>query len=196
VGSRTRRSQTRELYRASDPTSYVSSSSSFRKYIHRVLGFTSARSRWRPPRGCFRRLECRRLDPTGGRPAIYVEGPLQTRVAVELPGLSEAAFETAKRERIFARRFCEPLRDMERVAVEALPDLIKFLPEWRTLLANKPAGKRTGDWDTEEDRWLREVVQRLEGPAGLEKLRVRRGGLTLFERGARAWSMQATGRLH
>jgi hypothetical protein len=56
------------------------------------------------------------------------------------------------------------------VAVEALPNLRDFLPEWRALIANKPAGKRTSDWDTEEDRWLRDVVQRLEGPAGLEKV--------------------------
>jgi len=66
--------------------------------------------------------------------------------------------------------FWEPLRELERVAVEPLPDLSAFLPRWRALIANKPAGKRTSDWDTEEDRWLREVVQRLEGAEGLAKV--------------------------
>jgi tetratricopeptide (TPR) repeat protein len=66
--------------------------------------------------------------------------------------------------------FWEPLRELERVAVEPLPDLAAFLPRWRALIADKPAGKRTSDWDTEEDRWLREVVQRLEGAEGLAKV--------------------------
>ncbi len=66
--------------------------------------------------------------------------------------------------------FWEPLREMERVAVEPLPDLPGFLPQWRAVIANRRAGKRTGDWDTEEDRWLREVVQRLEGAEGLAKV--------------------------
>ena len=63
--------------------------------------------------------------------------------------------------------FWEPLRELERVAVEPLPDLAAFLSRWRALIENKPAGMRTSDWDTEEDRWLREVVQRLEGAEGL-----------------------------
>ena len=66
--------------------------------------------------------------------------------------------------------FWEPLRELERVAVEPLPDLDAFLPRWRALIENKPAAKRTSDWDTEEDRWLREVVQRLEGAEGLAKV--------------------------
>ena len=66
--------------------------------------------------------------------------------------------------------FWEPLREMERVAVEPLPDLAAFLPRWRELIASKPVGKRTNDWDTEQDRWLREIVQRLEGAEGLAKV--------------------------
>lgn len=66
--------------------------------------------------------------------------------------------------------FWEPLREMERVAVEPLPDLKDFYPRWRALITAKPAAKRTSDWDTEEDRWLREVVQRLEGAEGLAKV--------------------------
>lgn len=66
--------------------------------------------------------------------------------------------------------FWEPLRELERVAVEPLPDLASFLPRWRTLIASNLATKRTSDWGTEEDRWLREVVQRLEGAEGLAKV--------------------------
>ena len=66
--------------------------------------------------------------------------------------------------------FWEPLRELQRVAVEPLPDLAAFLPRWRALIENKPATKRTSDWDTEENRWLREVVQRLEGAEGLAKV--------------------------
>ena len=66
--------------------------------------------------------------------------------------------------------FWEPLREMERVAVEPLPAIQDFLLRWRALIASKPAGKRTSDWDSEEDRWLREVVQRLEGAEGMAKV--------------------------
>lgn len=66
--------------------------------------------------------------------------------------------------------FWEPIRELERVAVEPLPGLEDFLPRWRALIACKPADERTRDWDTEEHRWLREVVQRLEGSAGLAKV--------------------------
>lgn len=66
--------------------------------------------------------------------------------------------------------FWEPLSELERVAVEPLPDLKDLYPRWRALITAKSAGKRTSDWDTEEDRWLREVVQRLEGAEGLAKV--------------------------
>jgi len=49
--------------------------------------------------------------------------------------------------------FWQPLRELERVIVEPLPHLDRFLPEWRALIASNPAG-RTSDWDTEQDRWL------------------------------------------
>lgn len=66
--------------------------------------------------------------------------------------------------------FWEPLTELERAAVEPLPDLAEFLPRWRALIENKPDGKPTSDRDTEEDRWLREVVRRLEGAEGLRKV--------------------------
>lgn len=66
--------------------------------------------------------------------------------------------------------FWEPIRELERVAVEPLPGLEDFLPAWRLLFAQKPAGDRNRDWDTDEDRWLREVVQRMDGADGLVKI--------------------------
>ena len=66
--------------------------------------------------------------------------------------------------------FWEPIREMERVAVEPLPGLATFLPAWRALITSKLADACKRDGDTEEDRWLREVVQRLEGSDGLAKV--------------------------
>lgn len=66
--------------------------------------------------------------------------------------------------------FWEPIRELESVAVEPLPGLNDFLPAWRVLIAQKPAGDRNRDWDTDEDRWLREVVQRMDGSDGLAKI--------------------------
>lgn len=65
------------------------------------------------------------------------------------------------------KRFWEPLRAMERVAVEPLTDLADFLPRWHALISSIATGKRTSAWDTEEDRWVREAVERLEGADGL-----------------------------
>src|SRR5450432_3823607 len=66
--------------------------------------------------------------------------------------------------------FWEPIQELERVAVEPLPGLKDFLPAWRALIAQKPAGDRNRDWDTDEDRWMREVVQRMDGSGGLAKI--------------------------
>jgi len=63
--------------------------------------------------------------------------------------------------------FWEPLREMERVAIEPLPELEDFLPRWRVLIASPPADARGSTWDSREDRWRREVIARLEGPRGL-----------------------------
>jgi hypothetical protein len=66
--------------------------------------------------------------------------------------------------------FWEPVRDMERASVEPLPRLDEFLPSWRALVEGKRTGPRKSDWDSDEDRWLREVVQRLDGAAGLARI--------------------------
>jgi hypothetical protein len=66
--------------------------------------------------------------------------------------------------------FWEPIQELERVAVEPLPGLKDFLPKWRALIAQQLAGDRNRGGDTEEDRWLREVVQRIDGSDGLAKI--------------------------
>lgn len=67
-------------------------------------------------------------------------------------------------------RFWEPLAEMERAAVEPLPGFAEFLPRWRALVEQRIPRKRRSDWDTEEDRWLREVIGRMEGAGGLATL--------------------------
>jgi hypothetical protein len=66
--------------------------------------------------------------------------------------------------------FFEPLREMERVAVEPLPELDAFLVQWRGLLEERVARERNRGWDSDEDRWLREVVARMDGGDGLARI--------------------------
>ena len=65
-------------------------------------------------------------------------------------------------------QFFEPLREMERVATAPLPDMDAFLPQWLRYLEAQPSSE--DDWDGNRDRWLREVVVRLEGVKGLERI--------------------------
>ena len=66
--------------------------------------------------------------------------------------------------------FREPLREMERVAVEPLPALDEFLPQWRALVEPNATASHQTDWESREDGWLREVVHRIEGAEGLGRL--------------------------
>lgn len=66
--------------------------------------------------------------------------------------------------------FMRPVQEMERVAVEALPGLSEFLREWRDIVASLASKERKSDWESDTDRWLSEVVQRLEGLDGLARL--------------------------
>ena len=66
--------------------------------------------------------------------------------------------------------FFEPLRELERAAVEPLPDFDDFLVQWRALVEERVAGAKPCDWDRREDRWLREVVARTQGPEGLAEV--------------------------
>lgn len=66
--------------------------------------------------------------------------------------------------------FWEPLRELERVAVEVLPGFEQFLPEWRAIVEERARRELRTDRDSDEDRWLREVVRRMEGAEGLAKV--------------------------
>jgi hypothetical protein len=66
--------------------------------------------------------------------------------------------------------FGEPIKEMERVAVEPLPALEDFLARWRVLVEKERPSERSSEWDLENDRWLREVVCRIEGSEGLAKI--------------------------
>lgn len=66
--------------------------------------------------------------------------------------------------------FWDPIKVMEGAAVEPLPDLEAFLRSWRDLLCEDPAAERDGRWESDQERWVREVVARLEGAGGLASL--------------------------
>lgn len=66
-----------------------------------------------------------------------------------------------------AGRLWLPLQEIERGAVEPLPGFEDFLSGWRALLEDATFAADSGDWESDEDRWLREVVQRLDGIDGL-----------------------------
>ncbi|MCU0690067.1 MAG: hypothetical protein MUF54_01570 [Polyangiaceae bacterium] len=89
---------------------------------------------------------------------------------ITAPAKRAEAVRTAIDEVQSVGNFREPLGELERAAVEPLPGFHDFLPQWRALIVPKPSNERNRDWDTQEDRWLREVVQRLEGSDGLAKV--------------------------
>ena len=66
--------------------------------------------------------------------------------------------------------FWEPIQDMERVAIEPLPGLAEFLREWRTLIEQASTRASSSKSVIKRDRWMREVVLRLEGSDGLASL--------------------------
>jgi hypothetical protein len=70
-------------------------------------------------------------------------------------------------EMINSGNFWEPLREMERVAVEQFPDFDVFLRQWRALVQEACRGENNRQWDADADRWLREAVRRTDGTEGL-----------------------------
>jgi hypothetical protein len=61
-----------------------------------------------------------------------------------------------------------PIKDMEDVSGGTLVDLNAFLPGWVKRLGRHRPSK--DEWETDNERWLREAVLRLEGVVGLERL--------------------------
>lgn len=67
--------------------------------------------------------------------------------------------------------FAKPIAAMERAALEPLPDLDAFLPEWHRLLGEELIVRRRGqDWQRIEERWRLEATERLRGLDGLADL--------------------------
>jgi len=66
--------------------------------------------------------------------------------------------------------FWEPLGELERVAIEPLPDFDDFLVQWKALVGERVQKDRKNGWDSDEDRWMREVVRRTQGPEGLAEV--------------------------
>lgn len=66
--------------------------------------------------------------------------------------------------------FWKPLRELERVTIEPLPDFDEFLVQWKALVEERVQKDPKNARDTNEDDWLREVVQRTQGPEGLAEL--------------------------
>ena len=61
-----------------------------------------------------------------------------------------------------------PIKEMEDVSAGTLPDLRAFLPLWAKRLQRFRPSKDA--WETEQERWLREAVFRLDGVNGLERI--------------------------
>ncbi len=63
--------------------------------------------------------------------------------------------------------FWQPIENIEQMAIEPLPGFDDFLSDWHYLLCDLTGEERNNEWDTEIDRWRREVALRLEGTDGL-----------------------------
>ncbi len=90
--------------------------------------------------------------------AVYMTSPLEQRADAVLRAIEEMSN---------AGNFWEPLREIERVMVEQLPDFDVFLRQWRDCVQEACKGECNHQWDLDSDRWLREAVRRIDGAEGL-----------------------------
>jgi hypothetical protein len=90
--------------------------------------------------------------------AVYMTSALEQRATAVFKAIEEMSN---------AGSFWEPLREMERVAVEPLPDFDVFLRQWRVVVQEACNSMCNHQWDADADRWLREAVQRTDGAKGL-----------------------------
>jgi len=93
--------------------------------------------------------------------AVYMNSTPESRAETVLAAIDEIPG---------VGHFWEPLRELERVAIEPLSGFEKFLPEWRALVEARAEQGRQRDWESDADRWRREAVQRLEGAEGLARI--------------------------
>lgn len=91
--------------------------------------------------------------------SVYTTTPLPERVNAVLTAIEHAQG---------VGSLLSPIQDMEEVSAGALPELREFLPLWvKRLRRFKPS---KDEWESEQERWLREAVFRLDGASGLERL--------------------------
>ncbi|MGH7437361.1 MAG: hypothetical protein ACRENE_16915 [Polyangiaceae bacterium] len=91
--------------------------------------------------------------------ATYVETPAQRRVAAILKAVEEVQGIGA---------LIEPVHAMGKALGRALPDLDVFLDGW---IARLEASAHPDDeWESEQERWLREAVARRDGTNGLARI--------------------------
>ena len=81
-----------------------------------------------------------------------------------------SAVKTAIEDMSAAGYFTRPLHQLERVAIEPLPDFDEFLKSWDDLVSDLAHMQPTSEWDTDIDHWRREVAQRLYGTDGLASI--------------------------
>lgn len=91
--------------------------------------------------------------------SVYTTTPLPERATAVLSAIEHAQGVSS---------LLNPIKDMEQVSAGALPELRAFLPLWvKRLRRFKPS---KDEWESEQERWLREAVFRLDGASGLERL--------------------------
>ncbi len=91
--------------------------------------------------------------------AAYVETPPQRRVAEILKAAEDVQGIGA---------LIEPVHAMEEALGRSLPDLNVFLDGWIAHL--EASAGPDGEWESEQERWLRDAVGRREGTKGLARI--------------------------
>lgn len=96
---------------------------------------------------------------------------LAATVVVSDPSARVDALRAALQSVRDVARFHTPLREIERVLDGKLPDESAFLRGWASKLERSLEPPHATEWwDREEEVWLREVLERIEGPAGLARV--------------------------
>ena len=91
--------------------------------------------------------------------AVYVEAPAKRRVEAIVNAIDEVQGIGA---------LIEPVRAMEDALGRELADRDAFLEAWIAHLEATSRGD--GEWESENERWLREAVERREGTQGLARI--------------------------
>jgi hypothetical protein len=91
--------------------------------------------------------------------AVYVETAPRGRVGAILEAIDAVQGISA---------LIEPVRAMEQALGRELPDAGAFLDEWIARL--EASAPTDGDWESDQERWLRDAVARREGTEGLARI--------------------------